>query len=83
MTTVETPRLVLRPWTLDDLDPLAAIFAEPAYWHYPFGWGFTREETESFIELDEWATHGFGVWAAELKGTGGTAWRRGGSSRGP
>jgi len=69
VTTVETDRLVLRPWREDDLDPLAAIFAEPAVWHYPFGRGFTREETEGFLErqFDHWATHGFGSWAAELK----------------
>ena len=69
MTTVETGRLLLRPWVEDDLDPLAAIFAEPAFWRYPFGRGFTREETEQFLErqFDHWAAHGFGSWAAELK----------------
>ena len=69
MTTVETDRLVLRPWVKHDLDPLAAIFAEPEFWRYPFGRGFTREETEQFLErqFDHWATHGFGSWAAELK----------------
>lgn len=69
MTTVETERLILRPWAQDDLDPLAAIFAEPAVWQYPFRRGFTREETESFLhrQLDDWATYGFGVWAAELR----------------
>lgn len=69
MTTVETERLVLRPWTEDDLDALAVIFAEPSFWRYPFGRGFSREETERFLErqFDHWSTHGFGSWAAELK----------------
>ena len=69
MTTVETDRLILRPWTAADLDPLAAIFAAPAFWHFPFRRGFTRDETEQFLErqFDHWATHGFGSWAAELK----------------
>lgn len=69
MTTVETERLVLRPWTEDDVEPLAAIFAEPAFWHYPFGRGFSREETERFLErqLRDWASNGFGSWAATLK----------------
>jgi RimJ/RimL family protein N-acetyltransferase len=69
VTAVETGRLVLRPWTEADVDPLAAIFAEPAFWHYPFGRGLTREETEQFLrrQLEHWATHGFGLWAAELK----------------
>ena len=69
MTTVETDRLVLRPWAEHDLDALEAIFAEPAFWHYPFRRGFTREETDAFLDrqIDHWSTHGFGVWAAELK----------------
>lgn len=69
MTTVETERLVLRPWAEDDLDALAAIFAEPAFWHYPFGRGLTRAETQRYLErqMGHWATHGFGLWAAELK----------------
>jgi RimJ/RimL family protein N-acetyltransferase len=69
VTTVETDRMILRPWTDADLDPLAAIFAEPAFWHYPFGRGFTRAETEAYLErqLHHWADDGFGMWAAELK----------------
>ena len=69
MTAVETDRMILRPWVENDIDPLAAIFAEPAFWHYPFGRGFTREESEQFLDRqrDHWSTHGFGVWAAELK----------------
>ena len=69
MSSVETERMVLRPWAADDLDALVAIFAQPAFWHYPFGRGFTREETEGFLErqFEHWATHGFGSWAAELK----------------
>jgi RimJ/RimL family protein N-acetyltransferase len=68
VSVVETERLVLRPWAADDLDPLAAIFAEPEVWRYPFGRAFTREETERFLrrQLDHWQDEGFGVWAAEL-----------------
>ncbi|MDQ4090204.1 MAG: GNAT family N-acetyltransferase [Actinomycetota bacterium] len=69
---METERLVLRRWSEDDVDALAAIFAEPAFWHFPFRRGFTREETEQFVErqLEHWATHGFGMWAVELKADG-------------
>lgn len=72
MTTVETERLRLRGWAADDLDALAAIFAEPAFWHHPFGRGLSRDETERFIDrqLDGWATQGFGLWAAELREEG-------------
>ena len=64
--------MILRPWTEDDLGPLAAIFAEPELWRYPFGRSFTREETEGFLDrqFDHWARHGFGSWAAELKDGG-------------
>jgi RimJ/RimL family protein N-acetyltransferase len=69
---VETQRLVLRRWSTDDVDALAAVFAEPAFWHFPFRRGFTRDETEQFVErqLEHWATHGFGMWAVELKADG-------------
>jgi len=68
---VETERLRLRPWTPADLDPLAALFAEPKFWHFPFGRGLTAEETARFLDrqLDHWATHGYGTWAAERKET--------------
>ena len=70
MTVVETERLRLRPWTVDDLDPLAAIFALPEVSWFPFGRGLAREETERFLgrHLGHWETHGWGSWAAELRG---------------
>ncbi len=66
---METERLRLRPWALDDLDVLAAIFAELDFWRYPLGRALTREQTERFLarQIDHWAEHGFGMWAAELK----------------
>ena len=66
---METERLLLRTWSEDDVDALAAIFAEPAFWHYPFERGLTREETERFVErqLEHWSAHGFGMWAVEVK----------------
>ena len=72
MSTVETERLILRPWTADDGDALAAIFAHPAVWWYPFGRGLSREASDRLLDrqLRHWETHGFGLWAAELKGEG-------------
>lgn len=69
---METERLLLHQWRPEDLDGLAALFAEPAMWHYPFRRGLTREETQRFLErqLDDWDTRGFGVWAAEAKEDG-------------
>ncbi|MDQ6839537.1 MAG: GNAT family N-acetyltransferase [Actinomycetota bacterium] len=73
MSTVETERLVLRPWSSADVDNLAAVFAEPEVWRYPFGRGLSRAESEHFLDrqLEHWQTHGFGIWAAELKTGGG------------
>ena len=67
---METERLVLRPWRLDDIEALSVLFAEPAVWWYPFGRGLTREESERFLDrqIRHWGTHGFGMWAAELIG---------------
>jgi len=69
MSVLETERLVLRPFVDDDLDALAAVFAEPAVWQYPVGRGFTREESRRFLarQILHRETHGFGMWAAELK----------------
>jgi RimJ/RimL family protein N-acetyltransferase len=66
---VETERLVLRLWRPDDLDRLAQIFAKEPVWRYPFQRGWTREETEDFLnrKIDEWQRRGFSQWAVELK----------------
>ncbi|MDQ3643070.1 MAG: GNAT family N-acetyltransferase [Actinomycetota bacterium] len=66
---METERLLLRPWRPDDIEALAALFAEPATWCYPFGRGLTREESARFLDrqIRHWETHGFGPWAAELR----------------
>ncbi|MDQ6796510.1 MAG: GNAT family N-acetyltransferase [Actinomycetota bacterium] len=72
MGIVETERLMLRPWSRGDIDDLAAVFAEPDVWRYPFGRGLTRDESKGFLDrqLQHWETHGFGLWAAELKTDG-------------
>lgn len=45
-----TERLRLRPWKLDDLVPLADIFAKPEVWRFPFGRGFSPVETKSYLD---------------------------------
>lgn len=66
---LETPRLVLRPWREEDLDPLFAINGDPdSMRHFPAV--MSREES------DAWATrirahfdeHGWGFWVVEEKG---------------
>jgi RimJ/RimL family protein N-acetyltransferase len=50
MGTLRTDRLVLRPLGPDDLDDLVALHAQESFWRYPFGRGWARAETESFLE---------------------------------
>lgn len=45
-----TPRLRIRPWAMDDLSVLAQIFAKPEVWRFPFGRGFSAEETEAYLQ---------------------------------
>jgi ribosomal-protein-alanine N-acetyltransferase len=63
---LETPRLALRPLTLDDLEPLAAIQADPVVMHYftsgPRSRDEVRVELERCIGLQ--VRHGFSLWAA-------------------
>jgi RimJ/RimL family protein N-acetyltransferase len=63
---VTTDRLELRRFRSGDLDELAAVFEKPEVWRFPYGRGFTREETAAFLEtqLEEWSTCGFGCWLA-------------------
>jgi RimJ/RimL family protein N-acetyltransferase len=67
-----TTRLRLRRWRRDDIAPLAEVFAKPEVWWFPFGRGFTREETERFLayRIAEQATGGWTDWAVELGDSG-------------
>ena len=63
---ISTERLVLRPWRDDDLEPFAAMSADPAVMeHYPAL--LTREQCEAVIERirGHFAREGFGFWALE------------------
>jgi ribosomal-protein-alanine N-acetyltransferase len=71
--SIETDRLILRPFVPDDLDRLAAILADPDVMRYlPGGTPRTREQTESVLRftLDHWEQHGFGWWAVTDKVNG-------------
>ena len=41
---------------------LAAVFAEPKIWHYPFGPGFSRLESEQFLDRQLEHLNGEPVW---------------------
>jgi RimJ/RimL family protein N-acetyltransferase len=70
--TLRTERLVLRPLALADLDALAPLHAQPSFWHYPFGRGWSREETLAFLErtVARYADPGMAVSAVVVEATG-------------
>ena len=69
---VTTERLELRRFRVDDLDELAAVFATPEVWRYPFGRGLTRDESAGFLErqIAAWDRCGFGLWAVVERSSG-------------
>jgi RimJ/RimL family protein N-acetyltransferase len=67
-----TSRLRLRRWTQEDRGRLAEVFAKPEVWRFPFGRGFSAEETQAFLayRIAEQATGGWADWATELRDSG-------------
>jgi RimJ/RimL family protein N-acetyltransferase len=65
--TVETARLLLRPWRpAEDLHALAALNADPAVMRWvapnrPLTRAETAEQLDRFVR--HWDQHGFGLWA--------------------
>jgi len=66
---IETERLILRRWRAADLEPFAAINADPAAMRF-MPTTMTAEESCTMIERIEahFETHGFGIWAVEAPG---------------
>ena len=67
---IETPRLLLRNYTLDDFDALYEILSDPeTMQHYPAP--YDEEKTRNWItwNLDNYEKYGFGLWAVVLKET--------------
>jgi RimJ/RimL family protein N-acetyltransferase len=72
-SAIETARLRLRMFRSEDLDMLAALFADPEVMRYvgdgnPAGKEVAEKAITSIIE--HWRVHGFGRWAVEDKQTG-------------
>jgi RimJ/RimL family protein N-acetyltransferase len=66
--TIETERLVLRRWRVEDSEPFAALNADPAVMEY-FPSTLSRRESDGLIGWIEagFADHEFGLWALEMK----------------
>lgn len=66
--TIDTERLVLRRWQERDLEPFAAMNADPEVMrHIGTGRPLTREESDGFVSRIEagFDEHGFGLWCVE------------------
>jgi ribosomal-protein-alanine N-acetyltransferase len=66
---IRTDRLLLRPWRDEDLDPFAALCADPVTMKY-FPHTQTREETEAMMTRMRafWEKNEFGPFAVEVPG---------------
>jgi RimJ/RimL family protein N-acetyltransferase len=72
-------RPVLRPLAMNDLDDLAVLHAEESFWRYPFGRGWSRSETRSFLErtIERYQDPGVSVSAIVVAESGELAGRAG------
>ena len=71
VTTVRTPRLLLRGWQEADREPFAALNADPEVMEY-FPAPLTREESDAFADriAGQLEEQDHGLWALEVKATG-------------
>ncbi|WP_283947833.1 GNAT family N-acetyltransferase [Streptomyces panaciradicis] len=73
---LETPRLVLRRWREDDVAPMAAVNADPEVMRW-IGDGSVRDARQTRLGIEaierEWDAQGFGLFAVEIRSTGGLA----------
>ncbi len=71
MIVCQTPRLLLRLLTEDDLEPLAAMLADPEVTRH-IGGPRTREQTRARLAelIEQYASVGFSKWAVVLRATG-------------
>jgi RimJ/RimL family protein N-acetyltransferase len=69
---MRTKRLILRDWRESDLEPWAAMNADPEVRRY-LGQPMTAEQAEAWALnfQDDIDRHGYGFWALEVQATGG------------
>ncbi|MDQ6693907.1 MAG: GNAT family N-acetyltransferase [Chloroflexota bacterium] len=73
MPILESARLLIRPFTMDDLEEAYNIFeGHPDVWRYDPGRPNTREERRDLLQyrIAEYKRHGFGCMALTLKNGG-------------
>lgn len=69
LPTLRTERLILRPWRGDDLEPFAALNADPEVMEF-FPLPLARDRSDAMVERirTHFAREGFGLWAVEVPG---------------
>lgn len=68
---LETERLLLREYTMDDFDDLYEILSDPETMkHYPRPYDEAGTNRWLKWSLDNYEKYGFGLWAVQLKETG-------------
>ena len=69
MAELATQRLRLRQWRTDDLEPFAALNADPEVMRY-YPSTLDRERSDAFVEREARAitSRGWGIWAVEVVG---------------
>ncbi len=67
---LRTERLVLRRWLDEDLEPFAALNADPVVMEL-LGPRLTRDQSDAYVARVEtgFAERGYGLWAVEVPGT--------------
>jgi RimJ/RimL family protein N-acetyltransferase len=66
---LRTERLLLRAWRDEDLEPFAALNADPEVMrHFPAVLGRTDSDAQAARIRAHLVTHGFGLWAVEVPG---------------
>lgn len=72
MIRIETERLYLRPWAMDDFQALAAFYANEANAKYVGG---LKDDDQAWrtlaLHIGHWQLMGFGYWAVEEQASGG------------
>jgi RimJ/RimL family protein N-acetyltransferase len=68
MHTLRTERLILRPWTDADLEPFAAMNADPSVMeHFPALLDRAASDAAAARIRAHCEKHGFGLWAVEVR----------------
>jgi RimJ/RimL family protein N-acetyltransferase len=69
LPSLRTPRLLLRAWRDEDLEPFAALNADPVVMEF-FPKPLDRTESDAAVARirDHFAAHGYGFWAVEVPG---------------